>query len=288
MTVPVLSGTVSKLVMMLGKPTSDTFQSVISDTATGPQTLAYPVPYPVFEKVMTNVAPGNYSLSQTFKVAVSNVATNLSLINTTWAQEDLAKQQLYHYAGPELNVETTDPTIIAFTNASLPPNYRTVLTPLQVAEKLFSAVVQAIAYKTPANGSAKVTLATKVGDCGSMTDLYNACLRVAGIPARTVCGWDNTNSTHCWTEMNFGGIGWIPADTSFARLTSPACTYMPFFGYLPTANQHCAVCRAGTLTTADMSTGAVQVGALSYTAGTPTPTVGPMTWNVILGTTPLP
>jgi hypothetical protein len=288
MTVPVTAGNVAKLVMLLGKPTTDTFQAVQANTSTGVLLSAQPAAYPVFEKVLKSVGAGSYTLHQTFQVAVSNVASNPALIRTTWAQVDSIKTSLAHFLNPEQLVETADPTIIAFTNAALPVNYRTTLTPLQVAEKLFTAVVKAITYKTPISGDAVTVLQTKLGDCGGMSNLYDACLRVTGIPCRCVCGWGTDGTTHCWSEIYFPGTGWVPADTSLSRLTSVTCNAMPFFGYLPTGNQHCAVCRASTLITPDITTSGVQIGAFTVASGTVAPTVGAMTWTVGLGTTPLP
>ena len=290
MTVPVTSGTVGKLVLLLSKPVTDTFQTVVSDTSTGTPLVSQPNGYPVLESVLTNAGVGTYTLAQSFQTSASNVAVNPSLLNaTTWAQIDGVKTTMANFLGTEPNIEPTNAQIVAFVNGTLPPNYRATLSPLVVAERLYSAVVNRTVYQTPANGDAVVTFNAKVGDCGSMSDLYDACLRVAGIPCRNATGWLVGNGlTHVWSEIFFPGAGWFPADTSFARKTSPTCMGLPFFGYLPTCNQRCAVCRVGKIITPDMNTGSVQVGALGITNG-PTPsTVGSMSWTTVLGTTPIP
>lgn len=289
MTVPVASGSPAKLVMLLGKPTTDTFQSVVSDTSDGTAVVTQPTGYPGWQKVLTNVAPGSYSLSQSFKITASNVACNLGLLNATWAQFDSVHTALANYLGTEPNVETTDPMIVAFVNNTLPANYRTTITPLEAAEKLFAAVVRRTTYQTPFTGDASKVFRLTHGDCGGMTNLYNACLRIVGIPCRSTCGWWTDGTTHCWSEIYFPKVGWIPADTSLSRRFSAACKYMPYFAYAPSSNQRCAVSRASTMNTADISTGQVQVGALAWFAGPGvTPVVGPMSFMVALSKNAIP
>jgi len=289
MSVPISSGKVSKMVMLLGRPTSDTFQTVQTITATGAAVSTQPTGYPAWERVFANIGPGTYSLSQTFKTTVSNVACNTALIRSTWAQMDALNVSMKNYLGAEQFVETADPNLIAFAHASLPANYRTTLTPLQTAEKLFASVVRAITYKTPFTGDAMTVFQSKLGDCGGMTNLYSTCLRIVGIPCRSVCGWWTDQTTHCWSEIFFPGVGWIPADTSLSRKVSTTCAFLPFFAYSPSSNQRCAVCRAGTLNTLNISTGAVQIGAWTWVpGGTVAPSVGAMTSTVSLSTTPLP
>lgn len=289
MIVPVSSGTPTKLVMLLGKPTTDTFQSVIADSSDGVAVSTQPTGYPGWEKVLTNVAPGSYSLSQSFKITASNIACNLALLNATWAQFDAVHTTMQNYLGTEPNVETTDPMIVAFVNNTLPANYRTTLTPLQVAEQLFAAVVRRTTYQTPFTGDASKVFRLTHGDCGGMTNLYNACLRIVGVPCRSTCGWWTDGTTHCWSEVYFPKVGWVPADTSLSRRVSAACKYLPYFGYAPTSNQRCAVSRASTMNTADINTGQVQVGAVSWLAGAGvTPVVGPMSFSVALSKNALP
>lgn len=289
MTVPVRSGVVGKLVMLLGKPTTDTFQKVLSGACPGGKLVTtQPTGYPVYEEALLNKGTGAYSFSQTFEVVSSNVACNLSLIRSTWAQMDSLKTSMKSYLAAEGPVETSDPAIVAFTKASLPSNYRTTMTPLQTAERLFQAVVRAITYRTPYTVDASTVFKTKLGDCGGMTNLYNACLRLVGIPCRMVDGWWTDKVTHCWTEIYFYGAGWIPADASLSRKFSPACNTLSFFGYSPDSNQRCAVCRTETLDAADFSASFLQIGDFFYWySGTP-PMVGAMTTSLSLSTSPSP
>jgi hypothetical protein len=282
---PVTSGPVPQVVMLLGKPTSETSQNVVSITSTGTLVSTTPLGYPGWQKVFKNAPVGTCTLDQHFQVTESNAACNLQLLNgATWAQMDLRKTSLANYLGPEQQVETGDPNIIAFTNASLPANYRTTLTPLQTAMKLFAAVVNATTYVATADGAASVVLQTHTGNCGGMTNLFNACLRIVGIPCRSVCGWWMDKTPHCWSEMYFPGFGWVPADTSVSKRAAPVCTYLTYFGYSPSGNQRCSVCRANTMNTPLIQTTGVQWGAMGVIGAG----VGTMTTTVALSTTPVP
>lgn len=300
--VPVTAGTVTKLVLTLGQPISSTFQTVSSvsctqtaNAASTPATLVTSLPthYPVYQAIFANAGPGTYGLTENFQITSHDVACNLGLINTTWAQLDALKGvgTWPGYLGAEPNDEIADPNIVAFTNAALPANYRTVITPLRAAELLFHAVVQAIVYKTPAPaGDASTTLSTKTGDCGGMSELYNTCLRIVGIPSRITCGWaiPGASATHCWSELYLPGPGWVPADTSLSRLFLPNCGTMAYFGYLPGSHNNCSVCRGGLYSTPAMTTDFLQIPAVSISNVNTSPTVGASSNTLALSTTPLP
>jgi hypothetical protein len=71
------------------------------------------------------------------------------------------------------------------------------------------------------------------GDCVEYSDLLVALNRAAGIPARTVegltgCtyqGYDAGNNKHCWLEVHFPGIGWVPVDPTWGRYPQDRATY---------------------------------------------------------------
>jgi len=69
-------------------------------------------------------------------------------------------------------------------------------------------------------GSARETLDTKSGLCGSQSMLMAALCRAAGIPARVVWGcmytreYGGSFGHHAWNEVFMGKAGWIPLDVT--------------------------------------------------------------------------
>jgi transglutaminase/protease-like cytokinesis protein 3 len=64
-----------------------------------------------------------------------------------------------------------------------------------------------------------VILEEKKGDCTEHTDLFNALLKAAGIPARNASGYllaDDSGafSGHAWNEVAYDGI-WVPVDATW-------------------------------------------------------------------------
>lgn len=61
------------------------------------------------------------------------------------------------------------------------------------------------------------------GDCGQVSLLYISLMRTLGIPARWESGWmihPGEKNYHDWAEVYFEGIGWVPVDASFGRMTA--------------------------------------------------------------------
>jgi transglutaminase-like putative cysteine protease len=124
----------------------------------------------------------------------------------------------------------------------VPGSVRTLVT--QITKGASSQYERALAisdyFANPANGF-QYSLKTKQGDSGSeLVDfLHNktgfcqqyaaataVMFRLAGVPARVVLGYEHelpgsggtftvtTADAHAWVEAYFGGIGWIPFDTT--------------------------------------------------------------------------
>ncbi|MDJ0836056.1 MAG: transglutaminase-like domain-containing protein [Acidobacteriota bacterium] len=88
------------------------------------------------------------------------------------------------------------------------------------AKKISRWVSENIGYDLP-GGSAKWTLATGKGECGSHALLFAALCRSVGIPARMVVGYMMTPESggsfgqHGWNQVYMGEkAGWIPLDTT--------------------------------------------------------------------------
>ena len=61
------------------------------------------------------------------------------------------------------------------------------------------------------------------GDCGQVSLLYISMMRSLGIPARWESGWmlhPGEKNYHDWAEVYFEGVGWVPVDASFGRLSA--------------------------------------------------------------------
>ena len=61
------------------------------------------------------------------------------------------------------------------------------------------------------------------GDCGQVSLLYISLMRSLGVPARWESGWmihPGEKNYHDWAEVYFEGVGWVPVDTSFGRLSA--------------------------------------------------------------------
>ena len=268
-------GIVTNGFTLMGVPTSDSFQQVLS--ATGPtgsmQVTTAPNNEPVWQTNYTNFAPvpgdDNWTCTQNFVVVDSNVRVNPTLLReATWAQLAALPADKLAWTKPDSLVQSTDPDVITFVNRVLPANYRTTMTPYDAARALFLAVVKYTTYEEPpgTNGSAVSTLQTKIADCLGFSTLHAACLRNIGIPSRTCCGWwTGTNQWHCTNEFYLPGCGWIGADGSQDKVWwDPTGTYSYMFGADTYRNGFCEVSRGTDHHTANFAVTELQVGWFFY------------------------
>ncbi len=61
------------------------------------------------------------------------------------------------------------------------------------------------------------------GDCGQVSLLYISLMRTLGVPTRWESGWmlhPGEKNLHDWAETYYEGIGWVPVDVSFGRMTN--------------------------------------------------------------------
>lgn len=74
----------------------------------------------------------------------------------------------------------------------------------------------------------------KHGDCGQVSLLYISLMRSLGVPARWESGWaihPNSVGYHDWAEVYFEGIGWVPVDVSFGRMSQAREELKYFFSH---------------------------------------------------------
>ena len=60
------------------------------------------------------------------------------------------------------------------------------------------------------------------GDCGQVSLLYISLMRSLGVPVRWESGWVTPvgqENLHDWAEVYFEGVGWVPVDCSYGRMT---------------------------------------------------------------------
>jgi transglutaminase-like putative cysteine protease len=76
-----------------------------------------------------------------------------------------------------------------------------------------------------------VCFANRSGSCRDLARMFMAFLRISGIPARFVSGYnfagdmDEGHELHAWVETYLGGAGWIGTDPSLGLLTT--ANYIP-------------------------------------------------------------
>ncbi|SHF95680.1 transglutaminase-like domain-containing protein [Ornithinibacillus halophilus] len=93
---------------------------------------------------------------------------------------------------------------------------------VEKARAIFHYIVSNFKYVYPPQSRGVYPfLKTMEGDCGEFSFLFTSLCRSLQIPARTVVGsWANGKMNgHVWNEYFIEGEGWIPVDSSMARLT---------------------------------------------------------------------
>jgi transglutaminase-like putative cysteine protease len=269
------SGDVTSGFTLLGCPATGSFQTVneLYPPIGAKKVITSPSKDPVWQTTIPAFSPvAGFDTTTTtdyFNVTENNIRCNPDLLAlATWA--DIAALPAATY-GPDLAsdslTQSTDPSITAYVATILPSDYKTTMTPYAVAEAVFLAEVKDITYvRSPPSIDAVSTLARRTGDCGSMSDLYDACLRAIGIPARMDCGfWQGNNQLHCFSEFYLPNCGWVPADTSQdAENWDPTGTYPYMFAADTYRDTFCAVSRGTVHSGTGFDISEIQVGWFFY------------------------
>ena len=178
---------------------------------------------------------GNSSLTlrQIYAVNISSVGYSVDpeTLDAGYSKAELDAQQPYLQAEPLIEANNGDVVAFAARTVGKETNlYRK-------AQQLFSAVNLALNYSEdnsqPQNAAA--VLSRRTAHCEGYTNLYVACLRAVGIPARVVSGYlymperhmtaeyvDMTSGSirldglrHVWVEFYLPQTGWVAADPTF-------------------------------------------------------------------------
>lgn len=129
------------------------------------------------------------------------------------------EESLREYLEPEDLVESDDPVLIAKAEALTAG----AKDSWDAALRLCRFVAQEITYEVP-GGSARYTLDTRRGECGSHARLLTALCRGVGIPARVVGGCmyvpmrGGSFGQHGWNEIYMGDAGWVTVDSTVKEI----------------------------------------------------------------------
>jgi transglutaminase-like putative cysteine protease len=101
------------------------------------------------------------------------------------------------------------------------------------AVKRLSAWVSGnISYDIPGGNTALNTYNTRLGECGSHSNLLAAFCRAVGIPCRVVWGcmyapnFGGAFCQHAWNEVYMGEAGWIPVDATAEEFDYVDCGHV--------------------------------------------------------------
>ncbi|AIE84714.1 transglutaminase-like domain-containing protein [Fimbriimonas ginsengisoli] len=175
-------------------------------------------------------------------IEARSVRVNRKLLDAvSWRELSNLPAQVRCHLGSEPNVLPQAPEIQRFVKDSLPDDFRSKMTPAQVARALFLAVAKSLTYHLPPVENPRTVLKTGQAACGGMTNVYISCLRSVGVPARSNKGFVNHPSRgelvgHAWSEFYLPGIGWIPEDVTDCNSMHPKGDNAYFFGHMPELN----------------------------------------------------
>jgi len=196
--------------------------------------------YPVPEEIVTKdgrreavykikylSAGSSVVLEQRF--AVRNYAVSFSIDAADIDETiDVSSQVDNSYLQPEEGIESNDPAIIAYAKETAAG----ATNPYLIARRIYADINLFMSYENNSMDEHGALQALKrgTGNCQDYTNLFVACLRAMGIPARWHDGYlYNTEDenmiyegggnliaasplSHRWAEFYLEGVGWVVAD----------------------------------------------------------------------------
>ncbi len=196
----------------------------ITTDENGHRTAHYTIPYLYGNQTVT------LSMRYIVETATLSYTFDRANVKDEYSSEEIG--HLVSYLQPSSGVHSDDPAIIQFTQETI----GNTTDPYQKAQALFSAVNRYLTYDdADIDQSATAVLERGTASCHGYTNLYLACLRAAGIPARQQSGYlympqqhttsqyiDSINArinlntlAHTWVEFYLPEIGWVVADPTF-------------------------------------------------------------------------
>ncbi len=253
LTVKWTGGTVDHLVMWFGQPQSGTSQTVRSITAPTGSTVVSSTPngYPLNRVEAFTVPIAGKTIQQSMVVDASNLVVNSTVLKgASWSPPP----NLQQYLTAERTVQSDSDAVGTFVSTNLPANYQTNMNPFDAAKMLYQAVVRKLNYSETGAGDAVGALNGSTGDDTGFARLLVASLRRAGIPARTVTGWQENDIEglaprwRTWVEICFYPYGWVACDPSECDRLSPNGDYAYYFGIIPNGNKRVSVSYGNSFT----------------------------------------
>lgn len=191
----------------------------------GQRTAVYRIP---------SLAAGeSLTLNQSYAINIGAISYYLDWANLRLDYSDKEKEVLEDYLQPEALIQSNDSAILSFSQKAVGGEKN----PYRRAQQLFSAVNLSLAYSEDSSlpQDARSALSRKTAHCEGYTNLYVACLRAMGIPARVVSGYlyvpekhvssvyvDQASGRilldslrHVWVEFYLPETGWVAADPTF-------------------------------------------------------------------------
>jgi transglutaminase-like putative cysteine protease len=277
------------------RPTSDSFQRVNSTIGLFQRSVD-PVPYALTQKTgdatghplyhnVINAKAGMFTAYTSANITASNVRINRAKMTATWSQVDSLKNVAIFntYTLPQASAQSTSATIQNYVVSTLGSNYRSTMTPIEAARRLFQRVVRDITYYAEPDKpwDAVSVLQQRRGDCAGYALLYQACMRAIGIPTRMVAGcWATEEfSAHCWSEFWMPGAGWVPADACGSRGADPTGNTLYQFGIFTNLNSRIALSRGVELKAGSLSWVVLQGPWLRFSKTSSSPVVCTATWS---------
>ena len=173
------------------------------------------------------------TLTQRYALTVSSIYYTFDRSSVPEAYSEVEQLLFADELAPAENIESDSAPILAFVEETVGSE----TNPYRKARSLFSAVNLLLSYDSDASAdqSALAVLLRESGNCEGYTNLYIACLRAAGVPARQASGYLYLPSVHVseayidtesglflfnklrhtWVEYCLPDIGWVFADPTF-------------------------------------------------------------------------
>ncbi|TFG63990.1 MAG: transglutaminase [Spirochaetales bacterium] len=156
-----------------------------------------------------------YSVSQTFWFERYAIESRINPEKIPAEPYDKGRKLFTVFTAPDEFVPSGDPGIQALAKTLTGRDKN----PYIIAWRIYNYLIaNFLIDKTPVFNSAVSTLEAKKGDSYTISLLFSALLRSAGIPARPVAGYivygNRIPVKHYWAEFYIQNYGWVPVDVS--------------------------------------------------------------------------
>lgn len=222
-------GTLSKIIIILPLPQSNTYQEVNSlDTYSGevldiPETDDKYIRYTITEDLPAQGESRTYGYD--FTISLYNITIDLDVPETIYDYDTSTDLYKWYTGGSGNIVDPDNPDIQAIAD----PIWDGSPNIIYYAERCYEYVAENFEYLNPGIGLSPLStvIANGGGDCGNLSSIFVSLLRYEGIPARHVVTMRPDGSAHVWAEFYLEKYGWVPVDVTY-KMSNPDRNY---FGY---------------------------------------------------------